>query len=184
MPEICGSRQYPPKSSWKVLVSMLSTPCECLIRTLQYDEIVNFLGKENGRYRPYGFVKSKDTESSCLRSSRPSDVFPERLRTAREQRGLNRRDLAKRAGLQPSAISHFETGTRKPSFDNLRRLADALEVTTDYLLGRVKDFTDLAGADKLHRHYDRLSSDDRDVAEKMLELLARKAASRARKEEA
>jgi transcriptional regulator with XRE-family HTH domain len=114
-------------------------------------------------------------------SSRPSDVFPERLRTAREHRGLNQSDLAKRSGLQVSAISHFETGTRKPSFDNLRRLADALDITTDYLVGRVKDFTDLAGADKLHRHYHHLSSDDRDVAEKMMELLARKAAERARK---
>jgi transcriptional regulator with XRE-family HTH domain len=116
-------------------------------------------------------------------SSRPSEVFPDRLRTAREHRGFNQGDLAKRASLQASAISHFETGTRKPSVDNLRRLADALDVTTDYLLGRAKDFTELAGADKLHRHYNRLSSDDRDVAEKMLELLSKKATSRARKEE-
>jgi transcriptional regulator with XRE-family HTH domain len=108
------------------------------------------------------------------KSSRPSDVFPDRLRTARLHRGLNQGDLAKRASLQDSAISHFETGTRKPSFDNLRRLADALDVTTDYLLGRAKDFTKLGGADKLHRHYNHLSSDDRDVAEKLLELLSKK----------
>jgi transcriptional regulator with XRE-family HTH domain len=114
-------------------------------------------------------------------SSRPSDVFPERLRAAREKRGLNQGDLAERAGLQPSAISHFETATRKPSFDNLRRLADALDVTTDYLLGRVKELDGLAGADKLHRHYDRLTSDDREVADSLMELLAKKAASRARK---
>jgi transcriptional regulator with XRE-family HTH domain len=115
-------------------------------------------------------------------SRRPTEVFPDRLRTAREHRQLNQSELAKRSGLQASAISHFETGTRKPSFDNLRRLADALDVTTDYLLGRVKDFDALAGADKLHRHYSRLSSDDRDVAEKMVELLAQRAATRARKE--
>ena len=44
-----------------------------------------------------------------------------------------------------SSIAHFETGTRKPSFDSLRRLANALEMTTDYLLGRV-DEPDLAQA--------------------------------------
>jgi transcriptional regulator with XRE-family HTH domain len=121
----------------------------------------------------YGFVMPE--------SSRPSEIFPERLRTARDKRGLNQTDLAKRAGLQASAISHFETGTRKPSFDNLRRLADALDVTTDYLLGRVKELDGLAGADRLHRHYDRLSSQDRDVADSVLETLARKAADRARK---
>src|SRR5229473_1137936 len=98
------------------------------------------------------------------RSRPPSEIFPERLRAARETRGLNQGELAARAGLQPSAISHFETGTRKPSFDNLRRLADALDATTDYLLGRVSDLTGLAeGADKLHRHYGRLTSGDREV---------------------
>jgi transcriptional regulator with XRE-family HTH domain len=115
------------------------------------------------------------------KSSHPSDVFPARLRTAREHRALSQGDLAKRSGLQSSAISHFETGTRKPSFDNLRRLADALEVATDYLLGRVDEFSGLAGADELHRHYDRLSSEDRDVADKLLELLAQRAAARSRK---
>src|SRR6516162_932375 len=114
--------------------------------------------------------------------STPSkDLFAERLRIARATRELSQEGLAKRANLQATAISHFETGTRKPSFDNLRRLADALDVTTDYLLGRVTDLNGLAGADKLHRHYDRLTSDDRDVADSVIEMLARKAESRARK---
>ncbi len=117
-----------------------------------------------------------------MKKSTPSaDVFSKRLRTAREKRGLSQGELAKRAGLQASAISHFETGTRKPSFDNLRRLADALEVTTDFLLGRVTDANALAGADKLHRHLDRLTSDDREIAEGFLELLAEKAKKRTRK---
>ena len=105
-------------------------------------------------------------------STPPSALFPERLRSARDHRGLNQGELAKRSGLQATAISHFETGQRKPSFDNLRRLADALDVTTDYLLGRVNDFKALAGADKLHRHYNTLTSSDRDVADQFLELLA------------
>lgn len=116
-------------------------------------------------------------------STQPTDIFPKRLRHARDIRDLSQGELAKRAGLQASAVSHFETGARKPSFDNLRRLADALDVTTDYLLGRVNDLKDLAGADKLHRHLDRLTSDDREIAEDFLKLLARKASSRAKKED-
>ena len=97
-------------------------------------------------------------------------------RAARETRGLNQGELAARAGLQPSAISHFETGTRKSSFDNLQRLADALDATTHYLLGRVNDLTRLGGgADNLHRHYGRLTSGDREVADRMIEFLAEKA---------
>ena len=113
-------------------------------------------------------------------SSQPSDVFPERLKTARETRELTQEGLAKLANLQPSAISHFETGTRKPSFDNLRRLADALDVTTDYLLGRVEEMQDVAGSDRVHRHLDQLSTSDREIAEDFLKLLAKR---RSRKDE-
>lgn len=111
-------------------------------------------------------------------SSPPSAVFPDRLRCAREYRGLTQAELAQRAGLQPSAVSHFETGARKPSFDNLRLLADTLDVATDYLLGRVAEFKELAGADKLHRHYNALQDADRKFADELITLLASKAATR------
>lgn len=37
--------------------------------------------------------------------------------------------------MQPSAVAHFEADRRKPSFDNVRALAKALQVSSDYLLG-------------------------------------------------
>jgi transcriptional regulator with XRE-family HTH domain len=114
-------------------------------------------------------------------SSRPSDAFPVRLKEARELRGLNQAEVAGRAGLQVSAISHFETGNRKPSFDNLRRLADALDVTTDYLLGRVKDAGATASADRLHRHIQQLRATDREFAESMIEQMAARAGGKQRK---
>ncbi len=111
-------------------------------------------------------------------SSLPSAAFPDCLRRAREYRGLTQGELAERAGLQPSAVSHFETGARKPSFDNLRLLADTLDVTTDYLLGRVADFKELAGADTLHRNYSALRETDRKFADQLITLLASKPAAR------
>ena len=47
------------------------------------------------------------------------------------------------------SVSHFETGHRFPNAESLRRLADALGVSADYLLGRVKKPTgeDLEAAD-------------------------------------
>jgi transcriptional regulator with XRE-family HTH domain len=113
-----------------------------------------------------------------VESTPPSAIFPDRLRTAREYRGLTQGELAKRAELQPSAISHFETGARKPSFDNLRLLADTLDVTTDYLLGRVDEFKHIAGADKLHRDYSALVGDDRRFADDLITHLAKKAAAK------
>ena len=111
----------------------------------------------------------------------PSTVLPERLRTARQYRGLNQSELAVKAKMQASAISHFETGTRKPSFDNLRNLADALDVTTDYLLGRVSEFKDLAGADRLHRHYEALDGSDRKMADDLITMLAKRAEDKGKK---
>jgi len=109
-------------------------------------------------------------------STKPSEIFKERLRAAREFRELSQGELAKRAGLQASAVSHFETGTRKPSFDNLKRLADALRVTTDYLLGRTDDMEASAtSADKLHRHYSGLSAEYQEMADDFIEMLASKA---------
>lgn len=116
------------------------------------------------------------------KSTTPSDIFRQRLRDARELRELNQSELARRARLQASAISHFETGARKPSFDNLKRLADALDVTTDYLLGRVDDPAGLAGADRIHRHLGQLKGSDRSIAEDMIKMLAERAEERSRQE--
>jgi len=102
---------------------------------------------------------------------KPSELFPARLKAARELRQINQADLAEKAGLPPTSISHFESGSRKPSFDNLRRLAERLNVTADYLLGRVDEPTGLAGADRLHRHAQNLSAEDMELAENFMKML-------------
>ena len=63
-------------------------------------------------------------------------IFSQRLSAARKFRGLSQIDLARKTRLKQSAVSQFETGRRAPSFHNLLRLADALEVSADFLLGR------------------------------------------------
>lgn len=100
-----------------------------------------------------------------------SELFPARLKAARELRKITQSELAEKTGLPPTSISHFEAGSRKPSFDNLRRIAENLDVTADYLLGRVDAPTALAGADKLHRHAQNLSAEDMELAEKFMKML-------------
>lgn len=95
------------------------------------------------------------------RTTPAETLFPERLRKARELRGLSQGELADRAGLQPSAISHFETGGRKPSFENLRRLADALSVSTDFLLGRRDEPGAVGGeAEALYKDLEKATAED------------------------
>ena len=105
-----------------------------------------------------------------------SKEFSARLRNARQMRNLSQSELADRAGLQPSAVSHFETGKRSPSFDNLKALSDALQVTTDYLLGRVDEpGATGAVASMLFRHAGKMSREDLDTLTSMAEMLAKKA---------
>ena len=56
-------------------------------------------------------------------------------------RELTQAQLAEKAGIPAGTISHFENEVRKPSFDNLVKLAEALAVTTDFLLGRETELT-------------------------------------------
>src|SRR6478736_8270962 len=58
-----------------------------------------------------------------------------RLRELRQQRGLTLEDVASRAGIDVSTLSRLESGKRRLALDHLPRLAAALSVSTDELLG-------------------------------------------------
>jgi transcriptional regulator with XRE-family HTH domain len=106
----------------------------------------------------------------------PSEIFRERLREARKLRGYNQEELATKAGMPASSVAHFEGGTRKPSFESLRRLANALEITTDYLLGRADDPEMAQAGDPLYRDVAKLTGNDREIAKDFLKMLAERSA--------
>lgn len=68
--------------------------------------------------------------------SEVTQVFKLNLRKLRELRGMTQAEIGAKAGIGAASISHFETGQRAPSLDSLVKLADALRVTVDALLGR------------------------------------------------
>ncbi len=103
------------------------------------------------------------------------NIFCERLRIVRELRGLSQTELADKARLQPSAISHFETGRRAPSFDNLKKLANALSISVDYLLGRTPDMDVPATSSQgLFRHYSQMSAEDQSMLEDLASRMAKR----------
>jgi transcriptional regulator with XRE-family HTH domain len=63
-----------------------------------------------------------------------------RLRELRARRGLTQDQVAKRLGCHESAVSRWESGTRFPTGEDLVSLADLFEVSTDDLLGRLKQY--------------------------------------------
>ncbi len=108
-------------------------------------------------------------------STPTTGIFPDNLKKIREIKGLSQTELAKRSGLQPSAVSHFETGRRAPSFDNLKRLADTLEVTTDFLIGREIDPTTSGPTlESIFRNAQEMADDDRQKLAEFAEFLASK----------
>lgn len=93
-------------------------------------------------------------------------AFAKRVLTAREALGITQSELATRSGIPNGTISHFETGARKPSFDNLKKLADALDVSADYLLGRIESFNFPINGD-----FEKLDHADQRLIEILLERL-------------
>ena len=67
----------------------------------------------------------------------PLPFIGRRIQRARESHSWTQAQLAVATGLQPAAVSHFETGQRMPNARNLRKLAIALNCSADYLLGIV-----------------------------------------------
>jgi len=108
--------------------------------------------------------------------STPHDsVFKLKLQQTRKLRELRQDELANKAGLPSTTISHFESGKRKPSFDNLRKLADALEVSIDYLMGRTNDLSGNQSAEaEIFRDYENLTDDDRELARDFMARLAKR----------
>lgn len=101
------------------------------------------------------------------------EVIQERIRSLRVGKGLSQQDAAKRLGLQPAALSHFENGLRVPSFENLRKLADFYSVSVDYLLGRVEEPTASGPeAEALFRTIDGIDPDDLKALVAMAQSLA------------
>lgn len=61
--------------------------------------------------------------------------FQERLIQIRKKRGLSQEELATMIGTQGPAIGRYERGGAKPTIEVATKLANALQVSLDYLVG-------------------------------------------------
>lgn len=59
-----------------------------------------------------------------------------RIAELREQKGWTQEELSTLIGISRGALSHYEQSRRKPDFETLTKLADILQVSIDYLIGR------------------------------------------------
>ena len=65
--------------------------------------------------------------------------FSERLKKARLEKGFSKSDLAKEIGVHYSQIGRYEDKGAQPAADVLGKLANALEVSSDFLMNGSSD---------------------------------------------
>jgi len=61
--------------------------------------------------------------------------FNENLKEARLKSGLSQKDLSENIGVAKSTYSLYESGKREPNVDTIKKIASALNVSADMLLG-------------------------------------------------
>lgn len=83
--------------------------------------------------------------------------FGLRIKKLRGKMGWTQKELGQAIGVQKEAIAYYEKNTRYPPMDRLRKLALALHVTTDYLLGL--DDAPMIKLDNLTEHEEELMYD-------------------------
>lgn len=75
-----------------------------------------------------------------------------RILQRRKKLGLTQEALGEKSGLTTQFVSYAESGKREMRAENLKRLASALEVSTDYLLtGDIIDKDKLLLSEKLDK---------------------------------
>ena len=67
------------------------------------------------------------------------DIFAERIKLLREERGLGVREAAAMMGISHSALSMYENKKRTPDIEICNLFADFYGVSGDYLLGRTNE---------------------------------------------
>lgn len=62
-------------------------------------------------------------------------IFAERITAEMDRQQLSIRELADKIGMTPITVSRYAKGQRVPRANEIIKIADALCVTCDYLLG-------------------------------------------------
>ncbi|MGG0757289.1 helix-turn-helix domain-containing protein [Brevibacillus laterosporus] len=66
-------------------------------------------------------------------------MYGERIREQRKKLNLTMKELGRRINVAESTVSGYESETRKPDIEIIKKLSDLFEVSSDYLLGLTDD---------------------------------------------
>ena len=92
------------------------------------------------------------------------------LQAARKAKGLTQQDLADFLGIGRVTYARYENGDRQPDYETLLKLANYLDVSTDYLLGRTDNPAMAQGAFDLAGNNSALTADEQAAVEAFLAM--------------
>lgn len=72
--------------------------------------------------------------------------FYEITKYLRSEIGLSQKQIASLLNISQQSYSDYENGKTEPDFKTLLKIAEILNVSTDYLLGRTDDFWPVPGS--------------------------------------
>ena len=105
-------------------------------------------------------------------------LLGKQIRKQRQSMGWTQERLAEAIGVSTSFVGHIERGTRKASIDTLVEIANAMKVSTDYLLvGNLDNGTEIP------ERSGRLTSSQRLVLQEMLTVMSERIQQWNREEE-
>lgn len=96
--------------------------------------------------------------------------FSERLKNLRKQAHLTQVDVAEKLGISQPAYASWERGVKKPTQENLVKIAQILSVSVDYLVGNSDNTEDkLDNIELLFRMNSRgLTDEEKEIFKKEL----------------
>ncbi len=99
--------------------------------------------------------------------------FSERLKSARTRKGLSQSQLGQLVNLHYTQIGRYENKGAQPSADVLSKLADALDVTTDFLMyGSREDVAEGIGDKELISQFKKIAllpTDQKNIVKELID---------------
>jgi len=108
------------------------------------------------------------------------DNLGTRIATLRKEKGFSQTELANKVGITYAQIGRYEIKGAQPAADILKKMADALDTTSDYLMNGSKDDKAVATLNdnellQQFKEVDMMNKDDKDTVKKLIDAFITKA---------
>jgi transcriptional regulator with XRE-family HTH domain len=100
-------------------------------------------------------------------------ILGSRIKSLREKNGISQKRLAESLGITNVQLSRYETGDRNPDPEMIKKIAETLDTTTDYLLGLADSPSSTHKDDRINLafyNYDGLTEEEKDYLDMQLEI--------------